>query len=173
MVDFRQTHVIPRDLLQKYFGDDPRLVAAFENQALAVMDSNAAAVGATEAIDQATVITLSANAGFANEFVLTNGDGTLIDAGDGTVKISVDSTVARAQNFRVSFIAPADVTLSLPPQGTLISDISPATLSNKTLAHPVKLSGYLNAANDAAASAAGVPVGGIYHNAGALRVRLV
>jgi hypothetical protein len=28
-------------------------------------------------------------------------------------------------------------------------------------------------ANDAAASAAGIPIGGLYHNAGAVRIRLV
>ena len=64
------------------------------------------------------------------------------------------------------------ITLILPAAGTLISDSEPAKLYNKTLEKPA-LSGLVNAASDAAAASAGVPVLGVYHNAGVLRIRLV
>ena len=167
MADHIQTHVIPRDLLAKYFHEDPRLMAAFENQALAVMESQDGLVAATGSIASASVVTLSPNDDFDNEFVLGNGSGTTVVPGTGTVKIDVDKTVARATNFGVQFQPPGDVALGLPAQGTLLSDASPASLTKP------KMTGLVNAATDSAAASAGVLVGGIYHNAGALRIRLV
>lgn len=131
MPQFTQTHAIPRDLLNKYFGGDPRLVVAFENLALAAMEAGQTGVAATDAIDQASVLTLSPNAAFSNEYVLQDGNGTKVTATPGAVQIDV------------------------------------GTLNAPTVANLV------NAATDAAAASGGVPVGGIYHNAGALRVRLV
>jgi hypothetical protein len=155
----------PRDLLAKYFANHPRLLHAFESQAQAVGESQAASVAATDALDAATVLTLSPNAAFSNEYVLGPGDGTEIEATPGRAKINVDDTVARATGGKVVFQAPADVVLSLPNQGTLLSDAEPMNAP--------RIVGLVNAASDAAAAAAGVPVSGIYHNAGALRVRLV
>jgi hypothetical protein len=157
-----QTHPIPRDLLGKYFGNDPRLISAFENQALAVMETATAIGGATDA----TVVTLSPNAAFAGEFVLSNGDGTVIASEPGQVAVDVDSTVARSNGPKVTFQPPGAVVLGLPTRGTLLSDAAPSVLY-----HP-SMVGLVNASSDSAAAAAGVAVGKVYHNGGDLRIRL-
>lgn len=156
-----QTHVIPRELLNKYFGQDPRLVRAFENQALAVMGNQNTSAATDQALDKAEIVTLSPNASFSNEHVLSDGDGTKVNASPGTLQIDVDASVPRAVNGTVEFMAPGPVVLSLPTRGKLLSD-----------GEPPRFSGLINAASDSAAASAGVPIGGVYHNAGALRVRL-
>lgn len=166
---------IPRRLLADYFGGDPRLVKAFEEQSQALEGSAAAAataVAATEAIQDATVITLSANASFANERVLRAVDGVRATDTGSEVRVTVDATVARAQGGEVRLVVPASGSWFLPLSGVLVTRESTDRLSNKTLMTPA-LEGLVNAADDSAAAAASVPVGGVYHNAGALRVRLV
>jgi hypothetical protein len=58
----------------------------------------------------------------------------------------------------VTFVPPGEVILFLPPDGTLISS--------------TKIAGMGNYASDAAAAAGGVAIGELYHNAGAVRLRL-
>ena len=155
-------YLVPRALLAKYFGEDPRLVRAFELQAEVVAGHDEILqvnVAATGELQDATVVTLSPNTALANEYVLTQGDGTALRVAPGSLKIDVDPTVARAPNYPVTLLAPVGVTLQLPAGGQLMSDTDAGPL--------------VNAATDAAAAGAGVPVGGVYHNAGALRVRLV
>jgi hypothetical protein len=158
---------IPRDLLAKYFGKDPRLVSAFEEQARTVLQNTDDIVAATESLQDASVVTLSPNAAFGNEFILGNGDGTRIEPGPGAVTISVDDTVARSVGGKVTFTAPGAVNLALPVSGTLVSDTAPGRLYRPSIA------GLVAASSDSAAAAAGVPVLGVYHNGGALRIRLV
>ena len=155
---------IPRDLLSKYFGKDPRLVIAFENLVLSAANSErviVGTVGATEALQDASVLTLSSNGAFTNEFVLGDGDGTKITVGEGTASIDVDDTVVRSEGFKVTLSPPADVLLELPPEGKLVSDVVPM------------LPYLTSASGDSAAATAGVPLGGLYHNGGVVRVRLV
>ena len=165
---------LQRDALFRALGGDQRLVRAFEDQALAVESSTevaATVVEATEALQDASVVTLSENGAFTNERVLTASETVQIDASqEGLVKLRVKG-VALAQGFTPVFAAPGNITYTLPPTGSLVSRDSTDTLSNKTLAAPL-LSGLVNAASDAAAATAGVPVGGVYHNSGILRVRL-
>lgn len=168
-----QIHSIPRDLLEKYFEKDPRLISAFEAQSEAVetiMDPTTGAVQATSALQNATVITLSSNAVFNSEFILTNGDGTALEIAEGTVSIRVDDTVARTSGPKVTFVPPGPVTLGLPGEGTLISDAAPATLSQKTLDKPL-VPGLVDAVSQAAAAAAGVPMWGMYRDGNDLKVR--
>jgi hypothetical protein len=61
----------------------------------------------------------------------------------------------------VKFQVPGSVILGLPSQGNLLTDGAPP-----------KFSGLQNAASDSAAASLGVPVNGVYHNNGALRIRL-
>jgi hypothetical protein len=157
---------IPRDLLAKYFGRDPRLVSAFEEQARTVVQNSNDILASTESLHDASVVTLSGNAAFANEFVLANGDGTRIEPAPGTVTIAVDDTVARAVGGKVTFTAPGPVGLTLPSLGTLLSDAVPGRLFRPSIG------GLVNASSDSAAATAGVPVGGVYHNGGDLRIRL-
>lgn len=163
------TETLRRDDLAQFFGSNPRLLAAFEDQAQAV-ETNTNAVADTAALKDATVIVLSANGDFTNERVLELGDGIDIEVNDTTVKFSVKD-VARTADFGVTLIPPAEVELFLPPEGTLVSAESPAFLENKTLSAPA-LDTIGNYANDAAAAAGGVPVTGVYRNGSVLMVRV-
>lgn len=155
-------YLVPRHLLEKYFGRDPRLMRAFELQAEVVAGHDEVlqqSVAATGALQDATVVTLSANAALNNEYILIPGDGTKMTIGSGSLSVDVDSTVARVSGPPVAFSTPVGGTLGLPTKGTLLSNVELGALSN--------------CVDDTAAAAAGVPIGGLYHNAGALRVRLV
>lgn len=152
---------LQRHLLEKYFGDDPRLVAAFEDQAAAVEANSTAsqsAVEGTNAIKEASLVTLSENAEFTNERVLLDSDSIEREIGDGTLKLKVKDVV-RSQDFTVKLVPTGDSELGVPESGDLISSQKVTTLGNF--------------ASDAAAAGGGVPIGGLYHNAGVLRVRLV
>jgi hypothetical protein len=152
---------VPRELLAKYFGQDPRLLNAFEAQAQVVAEHSdvlSNSVAATGALNDATVVTLSKNDAFDHEYVLTPGDGTDLNITSGSLKIDVDPTVVRSGGPQVTLNAQATVTLALPHAGTIISDKDSGAL--------------VAAANDAAAASAGVPIGGIYQASGVLHVRL-
>ena len=132
----------------------------------------AANVDATEALSDAAVIVLSANEAFTNERVLKLGEGLSASDVDGELTIFADNELPHALGgFRINFTATAATALSLPTQGRLATTDQPETLLEKTLSAPI-VSNIGNYLDDAAAATGGVPVGGIYHNAGALRVRL-
>ena len=80
-------------------------------------------------------------------------------------------TVARVTANSVKFVPPANITLGLPGEGTLISDTYAASLYNKQLVKPL-LSGLINAASNPDAAAAGVPIGGMYRDGTTLKIRL-
>jgi hypothetical protein len=153
---------IPRYLLEKHFGGDKRMIAQFEEMNNAVVDTQGQTVSnvaATEILQDATVIVLSSNGAFTNERILKLDDG-LTATEDGTyVTVSLDS-VARTQGYGVTFIAQGDSQIFVPLLGTML-----------TLEHAGDKLG--NYADDTAAAAGNVPIGGLYHNAGAVRVRLV
>lgn len=159
-----------RDDLAQFFGNNPRLLRAFEDQSIAVQDA-AESIGATAALKDATVIVLSANGDFTNERVLEIGDGIDVEITDTAVRLSVKD-VARTQDFGVTFVPPAEVELFLPPEGTLVAAEIETTLLKKTINAP-KLSGLGNYANDAAAAGGGVPVTGMYRNGSVLMIRVV
>lgn len=165
---------LPRDVLTRVLGGDVRAVRAFEQEAsnnadtAALLASNA---GATDALQDATVITLSPNAAFNNERVLRVGDGIRATDDGATLTLSVNDDVAHVQGgFRLGLVVGGATVLVLPLRGILATLAEAETLSNKTIDHPV-LSGVAEYADDAAASTGGVPVGGVYSNAGALRIR--
>lgn len=169
------TNIINRDLLAVAFPQQPRIQRAFEDQAIAVADTvNATvqAVEATEALQDATYLTLSANTALANERVLALGGGLSGLTETGRFTLSLNSTVARVSGpYSVSFVPDGDCTLFLPLTGTLATRAGVEVLSNKTLTSP-KVSGIGDYADDAAAALGGVPVGGIYRTASALKVRV-
>jgi len=173
-VSNRQPNAIPRSLLEKYFGKDPRLISHFEDQSIAVqevVDVSGGTVQATEALQNATVVTLSPNEVFNFEFLLTNGDGTKLNITAGSLKIDADDTVVRCTKpLRID--PPGAAKLGAPGEGVLISDSWPATLYNKTLNKPL-LSGLVNANTDADAATAGVPLGGMYRDGNVVCVRVV
>lgn len=166
--------MIPRELLAQALGGNPRVVKHFEEMGKSVSDTEravASAVEATNDLADATVITLSANAGLNNERVLHLGRGLKAEVTEGKYTLSVAYTIPAAQGgFQVTFIADGDSMVSLPLSGRLATVAGPETLSNKTLNKPKML--IPAAADDVAAGAAGVPVGGVYHASGVLRIRL-
>lgn len=167
--------LIPRDLLALAFPGQPRLVAAFEEQSILVNETSSAtatATAATDAMRDATVLTLSPNAEFSNERVVTAGAGIRITDENGRATFSTGDDVPLVDGgFRVMFQAQGDCSLALPLAGLLATVSNPETLSNKTLAKP-KVSGIGDYPDDGAAAAAGVPVGGTYRTGSTLKVRV-
>ena len=167
--------LLTRADLARAFGNDPYLIAAFEEQQITVEQTAVASgesAAATTAIQDATVLTLSANEAFTNERVFTPYNGITGEDDGAHLKVRVDVTVARATGGHpVTFIATAPSSILVPPAGTLATVTGPETLINKTLQAP-RLSGLGNYANDGDAAAGGVPVGGIYRDGSTLMVRV-
>lgn len=166
---------LDRKLLAEVFPNNPRLVRAMEAQAQAVDDTASGLqtqATATDAMKDASVIVLAPNGAFEGERVLQLGAG-LIGIDDGsTLTIATSSKVPLVNGDFTLFITLAgNSNVAIPLAGALATTGNVETLANKTLAAP-KLSGLGNYADDTAAAAGGVPVGGVYHDAGALRVRL-
>lgn len=171
------------------FLPNQRAVRAFEETFTAVDENAGAAEGAQQTADQAltdateaiqatndikaaTFLTLSLDGTLTNERVLTAGN--LIDFDDtgagGTLIVKVDK-LSIAGAFTLGLTLTANTALTLPTAGTLATLAGVETLSDKTLTAP-KLSGIGDYADDAAAAAGGVPVGGVYRTASALKVRV-
>jgi hypothetical protein len=167
-----QTFFISRDVLHSVF-QDPRVVRQFEDMQSRVADtseSTTANVADTEAIKDAAFVTLSANTGLSNERVLAVGAGLSLDTSDaGFVKLS--TTVAATSGHDVQFSTIGPTVLALPATGIVATRENAETLKNKTLDAP-KVSGLGDYADDTAASAGGVPVGGVYRNGSVVQVRV-
>lgn len=157
--------LLRRDDLAQFFASNPRLLRAFEEQS-EVVETVSTGIEGTQALKDATVIVLSANGDFTNERVLEVGDGIKVTVTADKVKLTLQE-VARTKDYKVTLIPPANVLLFLPPEGTLISDVS--------LAGAPVFSELTTYANDAAAATGGVPVRGAYINSstGAVTARLV
>jgi len=143
---------IPRYLLDKHFNGDQRMIRAMEDQSRTVDDG----VAATSALADATVIVLSPNGDFTNERVLKVGDGISIEITDDAVTLSVQN-VAMVEGDALTLITQGATQLILPLTGTVMVGESPKV-------DVTTLGAY---ADDAAAAAAGVPVGGLYLNSAA------
>lgn len=165
-----QTFFISRTALSNVF-DDPMVVRQFETMQDRVAnteDSLTASVAETDALKDATFVTLSANAELPNERVLAAGDGISISAtSEGLVKIAAKVYADSA----VKFTTIGSTALALPPVGTLATRSGQETFENKTLDAP-SLSNLGDYSDDTAASAGGVPVGGVYRNGSAVQVRV-
>lgn len=164
-----------RKLLGEVFPDNPRVVRAMEAQAQAVdaaTDGLSTQAQATELIQDASVIVLAPNGAFQGERVLQLGQG-LSGEDDGTnLTLQTSSKVPLVSgDFTLIFTLAGNTTVAVPLTGILATIGNVETLANKTLSAP-KLSGLGNYADDTAAATGGVPIGGVYHNSGALRVRL-
>jgi hypothetical protein len=164
---------IPRELIDQLVGNNPRLRAAMEqvfNTSDVVQSQLAANVEATDAMDAATVITLSSNTAFKNERVLKLGAG--LKATDTGAELQLDATgPALTGGFPVTLQAFGASNIALPLGGVLATVSNVETLRNKTLNAP-KLSGLGDYADDTAAAAGSVPVGGMYRTGSALKVRV-
>jgi hypothetical protein len=140
--------------LEQLKGMTPKLLRALEelfvDTAIAT-ETLAGQVAATGALQNATVITLSPNAAFANERVLTlDPDQFLVTdgGGGGQLSISLVDGVVLNGGFRCTFNLRADTSLDLPTTGRLPSSVDGPY------------------ANDAAAAAAGIGLGEWYAKTG-------
>lgn len=143
------TTSVTRYDLSQLSGISPKLLIAFTElfvSTAANTDAIAGAADATGAIQDGTVITLSPNAAFNNERVLTPGPGiTLTDNGAGsTLVISADSAITLVGGYALTFNLSSDVILDLPATGRIPSSSDGPY------------------ADDAAAAAAGIAIGGWY-----------
>lgn len=165
------TFFIDRIELERVFS--PRAVRQFEElqQKLAETEERSTvSVGATETLQQGTFVTLSPNAELPNEYVLGVGSGLRLEAGSGTLTLYSDAPRVTG-GFTASFAVTGPTALALPLTGILATRANVETLENKTLTAP-KLSGLVDAVDDAAAAGGGVPVGGAYRNGSVLMVRV-
>jgi hypothetical protein len=168
--------VLPRELLARALNGDPRVVRYFEEQAAVVGEVAAlttSTLTATGAIQDATIISLSPNGSFNNERVLQVGNGLEMEVTDTNVILRASrSAVMVNGGFALTLTVQGDSALAAPLTGILATRDNVETLKGKTLVTPL-LSGLGNYVTDAAAATGGVPIGGVYHSAGALRIRLV
>lgn len=167
------TFFIARDVLHAAFGGNRRAVQQFETMQAQVADTEEAVtanVAETGSLKNAVFVTLSANAELPNERVLALGPGLSFDlAVPGVVR--VDTSAYTTGGHDVQFSVTGPTVLSLPLTGTVATRAGTETLKNKTLDSPL-VSGLANHADDAAAAAGGVPVGGLYRNGSAVQVRV-
>lgn len=167
--------MITREMLGRWFKGDDRMIRAMEEQQRSVITSAQGlqtTAQATDRIEAASVIVLASNNAFTNERVLELGRGLAGTDADGKLSIQTSDVVPTVTGgFRVTMTAAGDSQFLVPFSGTLATTANPETLSNKTLAGP-KVTGLVDYADDAAAATGGVPVGGLYRTASAVKVRV-
>lgn len=152
--------------LSKVFGDNPKVISAFETVLKAVGDGEVAQalnVAATAALQDATVITLSPNDTLNNERVLQQGHGiSLTDTGSALI-IALAYAFYINGGFRLTVNLLADTDLNVPFSGT--------AMVAENIRSP-QLAASASYANDAAAAAGGVVVGQFYRNGSVVNVRV-
>lgn len=119
-----QKYIIPRDVLDKVFGGNPRARNAFElfqSQFATVEAYTTANVEATTQLVDASYVTLSANAELPNERVLEVSPGLALTLSDGRVRLSLDDNAARAAGGRVTLVAEGQSRVAVPVEGHLIT----------------------------------------------------
>lgn len=110
---------IPRLLLQKYFGDDLRMLNAMDDISRAAADAtnplgSAALINGMAAEN---VVVLNPGSAFTNESALTNGFGILFDINPGSVSVRVDPT---------AYVTTASPVLNLKTLGNFTTDANAA-----------------------------------------------
>ncbi|MEN2749351.1 hypothetical protein [Sphingomonas sp. T9W2] len=164
---------LPRTVIAE-ITSNPRAAAALESLAQQVDDTTTTTqqtIADTQALQDATFLTLSGNATLTAERVLTQGSGVSFRDADGRLTVSLDQTAVRTDGaYPVSLLVDGPTRLFAPQGGTLATQSNRETFQNKTLEKPL-LSGIENYADDAAAGAGGVPVGGVYRTGSTLKVR--
>ena len=139
---------VARADLSAAFPNNPKLVLAFEQLFRRNVDVAGALVtgaASTQALQDATVVTLSPNDSFANERVLAVQAGSNLNLTDTGTQVII-GMVSRfiAQGGTCTFDLDSDTEVSLPPDGRVFT----------SSAGPY--------ADDAAAAAAGIAIGELY-----------
>lgn len=166
---------IMRADLAQFFGKNLRLLRAFEQQA-ADVEANTEGLRttavATTRLQDAGVLVLAPNSEFQNERVLQIGRGISADDDGQFLTISTSDNVPIVNGgFTLTLAVGGNAVLVAPVTGKLATTENPETFKAKTLDAP-KITGIANYADDVAAAAGGVPVGGLYRTASALKVRV-
>ncbi|RPF70445.1 hypothetical protein [Aurantiacibacter spongiae] len=143
----------------------------FQRQQASTEETVQSNVAGTQALRDASFVTLSPNAELPNERVLQLGTGLAFDISDTHVTLDTTGLVRASGGHEISLVAAGTTEIILPLTGFLVTRDAEEVLRNKTLPAPV-LTDLENAADDAAAAAAGVPVGGVYRNGSNLQVRV-
>jgi hypothetical protein len=152
----------PRDVLAASFNNNPRMITAFEQLLELLVGTLTTVEGASSAVVSLAAtefILAAASEGLTNGRVLADGRGITITYGSGTATISHPIEVDGGE---ATFLLTGDTNLILPTIGTVATTADIA-------AYIASAQDY---ANDAAAAAGGVPIGGIYRTASALKVRV-
>jgi hypothetical protein len=137
------------DLVKALGTSDPKIIQGFEaiqTAALTSADAVEANVAATQGIQNATVIVLSPNDAFENEYVLAVA-GLTLTVKDGKVIVGLPFTLAGPGRLTINRLADTNVTL--PTAGVLATTASPGPY-----------------ADDATAASNGVAVGESYAKTG-------
>lgn len=166
------TFFIDRQELERVF--NPRAAKLFEDMQRRVAETEetvTAGVDATDTLQEASFVTLSPNAELQGEYVLSVGDGLRLVTSPGGVALLSDAPRVDPSDFSVTFAVTGNTNLALPLAGIVATRENAETFKNKTLDAPA-LSGLVNAADDTAAAAADVPVGGVYRNGSVLMLRV-
>lgn len=141
---------VTRTQLQKAMPNaDQVTILAFEQLLANYPKLSGATIAATQALQDATALTLSNNDGFSNERVLTFDPDTFTttDGGPGNAfVVALLSSIAATGGYRLEFNLGSDTYLDLPPSGR----VAERTLGGGPYA------------NDAAAAAGGIQVGEAY-----------
>ena len=167
-----RSYFLTREDLRRTF-DNPRVAAAFEDLQNTVAQTDAvvsANVEATERLNDASFLTLSANTELPNERVLQLGPGLRFALDAGTATIFSDAPQVEG-GHALRLVVSGDTELAMPLSGVLATRDNAETLRNKTIVAPI-LSGLGDFADDTAAASGGVPVGGTYRTGSALKVRV-
>lgn len=163
---------IPRFLLEKFFAREPRLLRAFADQSDQLDQAVQVSGQTSQAMRNASFVTLGPNDELTSERVLTEGRGIEFEETETAliVSLSIEGAVVSG-GFQATLYTTGATNVQLPQSGLLATTAGAEALSNKALVAPV-LQGLGDYANDGAAATGGVPIGGVYHDSGALRVRL-
>ena len=163
---------LSRETLIRVFGEvEGRQFEAIQEEVADTSDAVRSNVEQTERLQDATFLVLSANAELPNERVLTLGEGLRFILSDGEAKLDTTGLVRSEGGHTIRLVAAGDTEVVLPLTGFIVTREASEVLENKTLAAPL-VQGLKNAADDAAAAGAGVPVNGLYRNGSALMIRV-
>lgn len=155
----------PRVILDAAFNGDTRMINAFEellDQLQTALDTVESAGATVVGIAGAEFVLAAASSDLAASLVLQAGRGVSVTPEAGAIVVSHPVAV---EGGDATFILTGDTNLILPEIGTVATTADiPAFFSS--------LAGSTSYADDAAAAAGGVPVGGTYRNGSVVQIRI-
>lgn len=137
--------MIPREALAKALGGDKRVVSYFEEQdrKVTTVTNQIGNVPSSDVLAAASVITLSPNAEFQGEFVLSVGRGIGANVDTGTIELFFSLPLYIDGGYDATFLTNGTTSLVLPTNGELLAanDVVTAATSAQTHLVPVMIDG--------------------------------